>query len=168
MFNLTFFFGMVCSEPTWVTKDGKDELQFLVSSVDKEKMRSMRDFENNPDDDNERPEMNFVQIPVIVSNPNFGEKLMNEKRLGKGSMVYVEGTLTSLAGVFGSTSVVAVAARTVKIEPRNKPQFQQSSPIQQSSQSLPVANLPRSVRDDEQPPINPARKQPAYGRPRNE
>lgn len=146
MFNSVFFFGMVCKEPTWVTKDGKDELQFIVSSVDKEKMRSQH-FEG-VEDNEERPEINYVQIPVIVSNANFGEKLMNERNLGKGSLVYVEGSITN-----GFGSAIAVAARTIKVE-RSKPKFQQNNNYRE--------NL------EEQPPINHARKNLPYGRVRNE
>jgi len=145
MFNSTFFFGMVCSEPTWVQKGASDELHFMVSAVDKEKDR------------NRAPDMpyEYVKVPVIITNPNFGDSLMKHKGLRHGSKVTIEGTLTGISGSFG-VSGIAVSARSVRVE--NAPSVvREHSNIKEKDQDL-----------ESQPPINPARKTLAYGRTRNE
>lgn len=142
MFNSTFFFGMVCTDPTWVTKDGKDELQFLVSTIDREKEKFRDRVQNS--------RIEYVKIPVIVSNPNFGDSLMKNKGLSQGSKIVVEGSITAVPGSFGAPSI-AVSARTIRVEMSDAPQR-------------------NDFHDDfeEQPPINPARKPALTGRLRNE
>jgi hypothetical protein len=145
MFNSAFFFGMVCTDPTWVTKDGKDELQFLVSAIDREKEKFRDRLQND--------RIEYVKIPVIVSNTNFGDTLMKNKGLCQGSKVIVEGTITAVPGSFGAPSI-AISARTIRVEMNDAPHRQDRQD--------------RHDEFDEIPPINPARKPIPTGRLRNE
>lgn len=146
MFNSTFFYGMVCSEPTWIKKGEYEELQFMVSTVDKEKEK-YRDKDRNAS-------IEYVQIPVIVTNLNFADMLMKNKGLAQYSKVTIEGTLTSVPGSFGSP-IVVVAARTVRVERSDAPH------------TTPRPNR-ENFQDREEPPLNPARQVQLTGRLRNE